>query len=284
MNETKEKRNPLFVYFLILIPLSVIVEALIVTKNIGILYSVLMWIPAVAAFVAAGWKGKRSGEKFTLLGYFRSCGFRRCGVKYILLGIALPFVYLLVPYLVYWTLYPDNFAYTGVQFSVILKDLAPMTIVGIFAGLLTATGEEIGWRGFMVPELWRKYGLNKTLLFSGLIWVAWHLPLLIFGDYMEGAPLWYQLPAFLLCILPVGIIAGLLALRTRSLWPTAFLHAAHNNFDQSIFGVITRGDNRMYFVSETGLLTIACAWVLAVVMYVLMRDKITKSNTTCAKQ
>lgn len=278
MNETKPKRSPLFVYFCVLIPLSAAAEALIVTKNIGILYPVLMWIPALAAFAAAGWKGKRSAEKTTLLGYFRSCGFRRCGVKYILLGIALPFVYLLVPYLVYWTLYPDNFAYTGVAFSVVLKDLAPMTVVGIFTGLLTAAGEEIGWRGFMVPELYKKYGLTKTLLFSGLIWVAWHLPLLIFGDYMEGTPLWYQLPAFVLCIFPVGVMAGLLALRTRSLWPAAFLHAAHNNFDQAIFGVITRGDNRMYFVSETGLLTVVCAWLLAAVMYLLMRNKIRELN------
>lgn len=54
----------------------------------------------------------------------------------------------------------------------------------------------------------------------------------------------------------------------------AFLHAAHNNFDQAVFGVITRGDNMMYYVSETGLLTIACAWVLAVVMYLTMRKKI----------
>ena len=44
--------------------------------------------------------------------------------------------------------------------------------------------------------------------------------------------------------------------------------SAHNNYDQAVFSIITRGDNRMYFVSETGVLTILCAWVLAAILYI----------------
>lgn len=47
---------------------------------------------------------------------------------------------------------------------------------------------------------------------------------------------------------------------SKSIWPAVFLHAAHNNYDQAVFGVITRGDDMMYYVSETGFLTIICAW------------------------
>lgn len=90
---------------------------------------------------------------------------------------------------------------------------------------------------------------------------------------MPGTPLWYQLPAFVLCIFPVGVMAGLLSLESGSVWPAAFLHAAHNNYDQAVFGLITRGDNRMFFVSETGILTILCAWVLAAVMYTRVRKQ-----------
>ena len=35
----------------------------------------------------------------------------------------------------------------------------------------------------------------------------------------------------------------------------------------AVFGVITAGANKMYFVSETGVLTILCAWALAAVLY-----------------
>ena len=91
---------------------------------------------------------------------------------------------------------------------------------------------------------------------------------------MSGTPLWYQLPAFALHIFPVGVMAGLLSLESGSVWPAAFLHAAHNNYDQAVFGLITRGDNRMYFVSETGLLTILCAWALAAVMYTCAKKQV----------
>lgn len=134
-------------------------------------------------------------------------------------------------------------------------------------------------RGFMVPALYDELGLNKTLVISSLFWCCWHLPLLIFGDYIPGAPIWYQVPAFILCIFPVGIMAGLLAIKTNSVWPSAFLHAAHNNYDQAVFDVITiGGDNKIYFVSETGLITIICTWVLAIIMYIIIRRDIGENS------
>ena len=63
-------------------------------------------------------------------------------------------------------------------------------------------------------------------------------------------------------------MAGLLTLESGSVWPAAFLHAAHNNYDQAVFGIITAGTNKMYVVSETGVLTILCAWVLAAILYI----------------
>lgn len=48
---------------------------------------------------------------------------------------------------------------------------------------------------------------------------------------------------------------------------------AHNNYDQAVFGLITAGGHRMYFVSETGVLTILCAWALAAVLYIRARKQ-----------
>ena len=53
----------------------------------------------------------------------------------------------------------------------------------------------------------------------------------------------------------------------------SFLHAAHNNYDQAVFSVITAGADRMFFVSETGLLTILCAWVLAIILYLRFKRR-----------
>ena len=262
-----------FIFFVIVILLSVIVETLICRSGPEWLYLVLMWIPALAAAVANCISFRENREPFSVKKLFAMGGFRKCKLRYILLGCLLPLVYLLIPYMVYWRLYPENFAYHGVRVMLVLKDILPVLVIGTFLSLLSALGEEIGWRGFMVPALYERLGLNKTLLISSLFWCCWHLPLLIGGGYMPGTPLWYQLPAFVLCIFPVGVMAGLLTLESGSVWPAAFLHAAHNNYDQAVFGLITRGDNRMYFVSETGALTILCAWALAAILYIRERKQ-----------
>ena len=273
-----EKRNygkrALLSFFTIVIPASAVVETLICMGGPEWLYLVLMWIPAMAATVANCVFFRENREAFSVKKLFSMGGFRRCKLRYVLLGCLLPLVYLLVPYMVYWQRYPMNFAYHGVAFGLILKDLLPVLVIGTLISLMSALGEEIGWRGFMVPALYERLGLNKTLLISSLFWCCWHLPLLIGGGYMPGTPLGYQLPAFVLCIFPVGVMAGLLTLESDSVWPAAFLHAAHNNYDQAVFGIITRGDNRMFFVSETGILTILCAWALAAVMYMRVKKQV----------
>src|SRR5690606_24322805 len=46
--------------------------------------------------------------------------------------------------------------------------------VGTITGLLAAMGEELGWRGFLVPELYRSMGFVGVAIVSGVIWAAWH--------------------------------------------------------------------------------------------------------------
>lgn len=277
MEKTRNNRSigkkAFLTFFAIVILLSAVVETMICRGGPEWIYLVLMWIPAMAATVAncvSFWENK---EPFSLKKLFAKGGFRKCKLRYVLLGCLLPLIYLLVPYMIYWRIYPEIFAYHGVSLVVILKDILPVLVIGTLISMLSALGEEIGWRGFMVPALVERLGLNKTLLISGLFWCCWHLPLLIGGDYMPGTPLWFQIPAFVLCIFPVGVMIGLLTLQSGSVWPAAFLHAAHNNYDQAVFAVITAGVNKMYFVSETGVLTILCVWALAAMMYIRVKKQ-----------
>ncbi len=261
-------KKSIIVFFVSVVCLSAVAEYLICRFQYLWAYPVLMWMPAVSAVIASIVAIKGSGESFSLKKLFSNTGFHFCRFRYVLAGILLPLVYLLIPYMIYWRMHPENFAYTGVSIISILKDCLPAGIIGIFAGLLTATGEEIGWRGFLVPALREKIGITKTLMITGLFWCLWHLPLLIWGGYMEGESLLYSLIAFVLCIFPVGVICGLLAMRSGSVWPCAFLHAAHNNYDQSILNIITKGADKTYYVGETGIFTIVCVWIIAIIMYI----------------
>jgi membrane protease YdiL (CAAX protease family) len=41
---------------------------------------------------------------------------------------------------------------------------------GLVKSLASALGEEIGWRGFLVPELFKNIGFTGTALVSGVVW------------------------------------------------------------------------------------------------------------------
>ena len=266
-------KKSITVFFITVVCLSAAAEYLICGCQCMWAYPLLMWMPAVSAAIASGVAIKEAGEPLSLKKLFSNTGFHFCKFRYILAGILLPLVYLLIPYMIYWRMHPENFAYSGVALSLILKDCLPAGIIGVFTGLLTGLGEEIGWRGFLVPALRERLDLNKALLISGLFWCLWHFPLILWGGYAEGMPLLYSLIAFVFCIFPVGVICGLLSLQSGSVWPCAFLHAAHNNYDQAIFDIITKGEDKLYFVSETGIFTILCAWVIAIIMYVAFQKK-----------
>lgn len=100
-----------------------------------------MWIPALAATVANCVSFRENREPFSAKKLLAKGGFRKCKLRYVLLGCLLPLVYLLIPYMVYWQLYPENFAYHGVSLMLVLKDILPVMVIGIFISLMSALGE-----------------------------------------------------------------------------------------------------------------------------------------------
>lgn len=59
--------------------------------------------------------------------------------------------------------------------------LVPMgLLLSVTLSFLVNCGEEIGWRGFVHGEL-RPLGFWRNALVTGLLWTAWHLPLLAMG-------------------------------------------------------------------------------------------------------
>jgi len=43
---------------------------------------------------------------------------------------------------------------------------------GLAKSLASSLGEEIGWRGFLVPQLFKSVGFTGTALISGVVWSA----------------------------------------------------------------------------------------------------------------
>jgi membrane protease YdiL (CAAX protease family) len=100
-------------------------------------------------------------------------------------------------------------------------------LVGAFVNLVPALGEELGWRGWLLPKL-MPLGTFRALLLSGVIWGLWHAPLVLLGYNYPGLPGWLGLTMMVGFTVIIGTIFGWLRLRSQSVWPAALAHGSLN--------------------------------------------------------
>jgi membrane protease YdiL (CAAX protease family) len=275
-------RRGLAVYFAVLVPLSAIVTALAITQGEGWMYAA-MPIPALASIVA----------RRTLHEGFSDVGWRlrdRRVRRYIALGVALPIVICSVAYGTAWitgltTFRPDGTAAdatTVTRLLVFLTSGAVMVSINTLILVPLALGEELGWRGYMLTRL-IDAGVPRPLLTSGLIWSAWHIPLVLGGVYYAG-PSRIASAALLTVTLTAGaIVYGRLRLDSGSIWPAVAMHAAWNATTTSAFDAATHGHDWELWVGESGIL-LALTVVLTAIIYTRARPLPTRRQraTTAA--
>jgi membrane protease YdiL (CAAX protease family) len=235
-----------------------------------------MWSPAIAAFLTK-WIYKESIADF---------GLKWPKTKYVLLAIAIPVLYSLAAYLIIWNVGWGNF-YNQEYVQNVAKDfggasVSPKIAIFIFTlmtgtfGLITscskALGEEIGWRGFLVPELYGRFGYIKTSLITGIIWSVWHYTILIFGDYNNGTPFWFGLTCLTISIMAACFIFTWFTIKTGSLFPAMILHATHNRYIQGIFIPLTESNSKTpWFSDEFGIVLPLVTMLFAI--YFISRRK-----------
>lgn len=131
-------------------------------------------------------------------------------------------------------------------------------------------GEEVGWRGYLLPRITERTGLAAASLLVGAIWAVWHLPLF----FAPGADTNGQsFPLYVLQVMAFSVALAWLYWRTDgSLLLTMFMHSAFNNMKDIVPSGGVRGGSP--FTLEATLvfrLTIVLLWVVAVLLLVRMR-------------
>ncbi|MDP9081718.1 MAG: CPBP family intramembrane metalloprotease [Bacteroidota bacterium] len=233
-------------------------------SGFGMYVTGLMWTPAISAFITCLiLKRKISSLAW---GWNNSC--------YELWAYLVPLIYSAVAYLVVWIAGWGSFYNTAAVSQiakafgwdhlpnglVILLYFIFTAIIGMVASLSTGLGEEIGWRGFLVPELYKTTSYTKTSLIVGFIWAFWHFPILIFADYNSGTPAWFGLTCFTVMVVSISFVFSWFRLKSGSLWTAAILHASHNLFIQNFFTPLTKDTSHTkYFIDEFGaVLPVIC--------------------------
>ncbi len=272
----------IWTYVGLVIVFSAVCESIILlgTHSIGsgrgYYVQAIMWMPALAAFAACRLRGKPLAE----------LGFGWPARKYVLIAWLLPLAYCLLAYVPVW-LSPWGSFYDAAFVNRMSRDFGltrlpavlQISIYVLFAGTLgvirstNTLGEEIGWRGFLVPELAKVMPFGGVVAFTAVLWVAYHAPALIFADYNAGTPWWYGLLCFSLLCLFSSVSFAWLRLKSGSVWPPVILHASHNLFVQQVFDPLTVDTRRTrWLLSEFGLALALAVGVAAVWFWLRRRE------------
>ena len=283
LESVKKSRKAIYTYLLITAALSAVVYLLTLnagnTGRIGnrIYGYGIMWCPALATYITC----KLLKIKFSGLGW------QWGKPKYMIWCYFIPVIYALVSYLIIWifgwggfynkafiTQAAHELGWSKLPQSVfIVLFFIVEGVIGMFGSMATALGEEIGWRGFLVPELNNVTSYAKTSLISGTVWAVWHYPVLIWGNYNEGTSPIYGLVCFTVMVISISFVFTWFRLKSNSLWTGVMLHASHNLFIQGFFTPITTNTGRTpYFIDEFGIVIPAISVLLAIYFWTRRRE------------
>jgi uncharacterized protein len=228
----------------------------------------IMWCPAIAGMATL----KINGRDLTDLGW------KWPQTTYAVQSWFIPLLYATIAYVIVWATRLGGFPnhdfmdhlvpLIGLRISPRLSTVLYVLLTGTFGvvkSTAAALGEEIGWRGFLVPELFKTTNFTATALISGVVWSCWHYPLLIWGDYNSGTPTWYGLTCFTVMVVSISFVFAWLRLKSGSLWTGALLHASHNLYIQGIFTPLTRNTGKTaWYIDEFGAVVPIVALAFAI--------------------
>ncbi len=248
------------VLFLVLVAaFDVVLTTVIVVTGNPVWILVLMWSVAVSSLIC----------RLVLREGIRDVSFRFGGKRtlaYLAAAVVFPLVVGFIAYGVAWITGVATFTPTSSGFPLLLLSLATL---GTVLGAVTAAGEEIGWRGYLLTRL-IDAGVPRPVLVSGVIWGLWHVPLIVAGVYVadSGQSRLLTVLLFMVAVVSFGVIIARFRLATGSVWPAIALHAAWNSIIQEGFDRSTTGANAALWTGEAGIFVVATLIIAAIVVSV----------------
>lgn len=257
--ERKETWKTIFLFLALVLAITSPFHYAIVNLYPSRIYvGAIMWCPALAAFITLKIKGRK----------ISSLHWNWCKWKYIRWSYFIPALYGIITYVLIWILGFGDLANTNAitewgkelgLFGIGTLNPTSITIIAIILlgtvevirASATTLGEEIGWRGFFIYELRKVLSFTGVSVFSGIIWAAWHWPLLVY--YSNNMLL--EFITFFIVIISMSFIMAYYTFKSKSLWPAVLFHAVSNVYIQKIMPPLTtKIEGTEQWLGENGIM------------------------------
>jgi uncharacterized protein len=143
-------------------------------------------------------------------------------------------------------------------------------VVPVF-NLLPSLGEEVGWRGFLLPNL-EPLGKVWAMVISGMIWALWHTPMILILGFGYGDQMWPGVLLHFIMVSGLGIWMAFIWLKTRSTILAAFMHAVFNANAYGIWAVIFVSSNKLIIGAGGVIGALLCLVLGLVTLYMARRQ------------
>lgn len=235
------KKRDILIFLIVLVVCSSILNYFIIKEGFEkakVLVLGVMWVPAIAAFLTL----------LYLKQPIKTINWQFGKIKYLVQAFYIPLIYTTLAYLPLWL---AGYFNTG-------KALSPKSfiipIVGAFINSIATLGEEIGWRGYLFPQLEKEMSFIKASLLTGFIWSVWHIPGVLLTDYGNNAPWFTSVPFFIITLTAISLPMSYLCKEAKSIWPAVLFHGAHNAFIQAFYDPFSvKNSTSLYLTGETGV-------------------------------
>lgn len=181
--------------------------------NIPITDILAAFTPLIAACILTY---KADGKKGVLILLSRIVDFKKLNLKWWLVILVLP---ILIFGFIYYLLYSNNYL-IPTNWTISIYTI-PLLLIFFFLG---AVGEEVGYMGYAVEPLQKKYSAFWTSIIIGVPWIVWHYPSMLQQGRNLNFFIWGTLGTIAFRIILVWLFNN----TNKSLFACILLHCLYN--------------------------------------------------------
>lgn len=160
--------------------------------------------------------------------------------------------------------------------NLVIGQVLIFVVLGPVINIIPTMGEELGWRGYLLPKLRMFFSDRAALILTGVIWGIWHLPIIVmghnYGTSYWGYP-WLGIFAMVIFCVTLGTIEGYLSIKLQSAIPAAMIHSTVNAGAALPIVLIKGSYNTLLGPAITGLIGGLPFTVLAVILLITVGNK-----------